>query len=379
MKMCSECLLYIASCEIDPQKPTGIQKKIFNQISVLKAQGNFDVILVGFYKKGIIVFNDNTYKVISGKDKRKLRNDFCKQVCAKKSISKCYIRNSICDPSFNALLKALKKKNVFIIIEIPTYPYDEELKDSIKHRLVLCLDKIYRPSMHKFVDRIVTYSDDKTIYGIECINIYNGINVFDNKISDRKKANSELHFIGVAKVCDWHGYDRLITGIKDYYNKNDTDEKVYFHVVGDGPALDHCKHLTDHLGVGQNVVFHGFKAGTELDEIYEIADVGVDCLGLHRKKMTHVSSLKSREYASRGLPILCANHLDAIPDDWKYLHMASADNSPVDVLGVVEWFSKLTSECDDYKSDIRSFAEENFDISKTFLPVLLCYGETNDE
>ena len=41
----------------------------------------------------------------------------------------------------------------------------------------------------------------------------------------------ELHLIGVAEVHYWHGFDRLIRGLAEYYCTN-PDYKVYFHIVG---------------------------------------------------------------------------------------------------------------------------------------------------
>ena len=42
---------------------------------------------------------------------------------------------------------------------------------------------------------------------------------------------NELHLIGVAEIHFWHGFDRLIKGLKEYYAHN-PGYKVYFHIVG---------------------------------------------------------------------------------------------------------------------------------------------------
>lgn len=43
--------------------------------------------------------------------------------------------------------------------------------------------------------------------------------------------SKELHLIGVAEVHYWHGFDRLVRGLADYY-RNNPEYKVYFHIVG---------------------------------------------------------------------------------------------------------------------------------------------------
>ena len=39
--------------------------------------------------------------------------------------------------------------------------------------------------------------------------------------------SKELHLIGVAEVHYWHGFDRLVNGMADYY-RNHPEYKVYF-------------------------------------------------------------------------------------------------------------------------------------------------------
>ena len=65
--------------------------------------------------------------------------------------------------------KKVKQKGVIKYIEIPTYPYDEEGKESIKGRVVHFIDVHYRKKLHHYVDRIVTYSKDNFIFNIKTI------------------------------------------------------------------------------------------------------------------------------------------------------------------------------------------------------------------
>ena len=69
----------------------------------------------------------------------------------------------------------MKNMNIRTVIEIPTYPYEAEGRTSLRGRVIQVLDKIFRKKLKKYVDRIVTYSDDKMIFGIKTINTINGI------------------------------------------------------------------------------------------------------------------------------------------------------------------------------------------------------------
>ncbi|MBR7033790.1 MAG: glycosyltransferase [Clostridia bacterium] len=370
--MGKEPLLFVASCEIDPDVRTGVATKVFNQIAVLGKE--YDVYLIAFSKNGILLFHSGKEEYVRSENRRKERIRQCGILCDKYGIRKCYIRFSALEPHFIMMLKALKSRGVDIVMEIPTFPYDDELKDSLKHRVVLLCDRALRGSLKKFVNRIVTYSEDKSIFGIDCINIANGIDVFAQRICSRSEHRDEIVFTGVAKISPWHGYDRMIRGIAMYSGQPD----VVFNVVGDGPALEECRSLAEELKVGDRVSFKGFRSGKELDEIYDDTDVGVDCLALHRKGMTRVSSLKSREYAARGLPILTANYFDTIPDDWDYLIKEDADESPINVKHAVDCFLKIR-ERGEYKKEIRSFAEDKLDINVTFRPVLRYFGTEASE
>ncbi|HPE95492.1 MAG TPA: glycosyltransferase [Bacillota bacterium] len=366
-----EALLFIVSCELNADMPTGVQTKVFNQKRVFEFQ--YDVVLVGYTLDGIIIFADGNSKIIQCKNRRSERISICDRLCKEKNIHKCYIRNSVLDPLYMSLLRHLKRNRVTTVQEIATYPYDGELKDSIKHRVILTIDRLYRKKLSHYVERIVTYSSDNEIYGIQCINIHNGIDVFSQPFFSTRRQSNTINLIGVAKIYNWHGFDRMITGLAAYAGQHE----VLFHIVGDGPALKSCKELAEKFGVSDKVIFHGFRYGEELARIYEIADIGIDCLGLHRKGMTQVSSLKSREYASHGLPIVCANSSDVIPDDWKYLIKQLPNDEPVNIEYIVDRFNSISSD-PEYREEIRSYAEKHFDITKTFIPVLDFFGGLNE-
>ena len=84
-------------------------------------------------------------------------------------------RPGFMNPNFLRMLKKIKTENpsIKIIMELPTYPYDEEISDFIHYPLLL-KDRLARRHLHKYVDRIATLTDDKEIFGISTIKIKNG-------------------------------------------------------------------------------------------------------------------------------------------------------------------------------------------------------------
>lgn len=131
------------------------------------------------------------------------------------------------------LLKDLKKNQLKIIIEIPTYPYKFEFIEKAKILLrkktcafakflmVILQDSIIKNFSVNYIDRIVTYSNDKLIWNTKTINISNAIDtsVISKKRVDCKSNFSNINLIAVSTLNHWHGYDRLIKGLEDYNKK----------------------------------------------------------------------------------------------------------------------------------------------------------------
>lgn len=359
-----EKLLFIVSGYVEFTPKTGVQKKVNNQKKIFDEY--FDVYLLGYSKNGVLVIHDNCTTQYQGNGKRILRNKTASELCKRENIKKCFIRNGTIDFSYVALIRKLHKTGVMIVNEMPTYPYYGELKGSIKNKLWLLIDFFAHHFVKYYTDRIATYSDDNRIYGVKCINISNGIDVAGNSVivPDRDK-NDAIHLIGVANVSDWHGFDRIIKGMVNYSGKR----PVIFDIVGKGPAIPEYKKLVDQYNLADKVIFHGFKAGDALEEIYKKASIGVGSLGMHRLGLKSASSLKIREYASKGLPILAPNNLDTIPDNWPYLFGVTNDDEPVDIDEIVEQFTAVENE-EGYWRKIRTFAETHFDMSITLEPIV---------
>ena len=89
------------------------------------------------------------------------------------------------------------------------------------------IDEKNRKNLVKYIDRIVTYSNDDYVFNIKTIKTKNGI-IFEDyetvKESPEKNKNA-INLIAVAGFSFWHGYDRLLRGIGDYYNDEEKIEK----------------------------------------------------------------------------------------------------------------------------------------------------------
>lgn len=250
-----------------------------------------------------------------------------------------YIRYFKSDFCFLYFLKKIKNiSNSKIIIEIPTYPYDQEIKGGLLSKL----DKLFRNFLYRYVDYIVTFSNDKKIFKVPCINISNGINLLENKIVDKKiKSKNLIEFTSVSTVMSHHGIDRFLYSIEHYleqYKSTDSNLKIKFNIIGEGSETVKLKEIVARSSyLKEVVIFHGFKSGKELDDIYNRTDIAVGSLGIHRIGLKEVQPLKNREYTAKGLPFIIS-FKDPDFENQHFVFKVTNDESLIDIKSLIDWY-----------------------------------------
>lgn len=258
-----------------------------------------------------------------------------------------YVHNA--SPFTIRLMRRLKKTGARIVMEIPTYPYDQEYKGlPMVYQRILLMDKCFRQRLARYVDKIVTFSDYDTIWQRPTIRISNGID-FD-AIPLKSKMNDTSHsmrLIAVATMHPWHGFDRAIAGIAEYYRKHtdENDYKVYLDIVGFGvPELvDSYKADVARHQLEAYVIFHSALYGKELDEVFERADMGIGSLARHRSGIDKIKTLKNREYAARGIPFVYSETDDDF-EHQPYVLKAAPNDEPIDIEEIVRFYRSLHVE-----------------------------------
>jgi glycosyltransferase involved in cell wall biosynthesis len=351
---------------------TGVGKKIKSQIATLNRKGLNTKLLNIFFQKNVIQrlqskFSYNYYDPYLPDDF--FDSDFY------------YIRKFRLSFSFIGLLKKIKKRSPGkIVIEIPTYPYDFEVRRNIVSFLNLLFDKLLRNKLKKYVDRIVSYSSDNMIFGVPVISIQNGIDCSETPLCSIDGHGKIINMVAVAKFSKWHGYDRLIKGLYLYYQENNiVDVIVYF--IGNGDELDNLVEMTRQFKLSDHIYFTGFLSGKKLDDICDIADLGVCSLGDHRRNLSVTSELKSREYLARGIPMVSSSKIDIIPDGFPYCLYVSEDDTPIDIKKILEFYTELYSRHTraEIIAKTRQFAEKYCDMSAVMTPVINYISENTEK
>ena len=343
-------------------KANGISKKIHYQVKALKECGldvrlcYYDISPSG--ERRWMADNAVIAELGQGvfaKIRKRLGLNCIANYVLRENIHFVYIRSyHNANPFTINMVKRMKKKGAKVVMEIPTFPYDQEyITWPMKFKRLT--DRCFRHRLASFLNGIVTFSNAKNIFGERTIRISNGID-FD-AIPMKKQMNDtthELHLIGVAEVHYWHGFDRLIRGLAEYYCTN-PDYKVYFHIVG---PLSGEREKQEILPVIRDnklesyVILHGPQHDQQLDAMFEQADFAIGSLGRHRSGITHIKTLKNREYAARGLAFTYSE-IDEDFDKMPYIWKAPPDESPINIQQLISFQKSLTMTPQNIRESIR--------------------------
>lgn len=357
-------LLFLIFHGFDPNN--GISKKISYQVDALKACGMEVSLCYMDETQGKKRYVNDTVIAdygngVMSKIKKRMEFTSIARYATDNGIEFVYIRsNHNANPFTIRMVKKMKKTGMKVVMEIPTYPYDSEYEAQGMSRQIF-QDRIFRNQLAKHLDAIVTFSDYDEIFGQRTIRISNGIDFSNVKVKTTVNDTSkELNLIGVAEIHRWHGFDRLVKGLAQYYSK---PQKyiVWFHVVGyffsaEGEAA--FKKMISDNHMEEYVILHGKKHGVELDKLFDKCDFGVGSLGRHRVGIDKIKTLKNREYAARGIPFVYSE-TDSDFDNRPYVLKVPADESPVDINKIIEFHHQIVLSPTEIRTSIQNLSWEN--------------------
>lgn len=342
----------------------GISKKIHYQVNGLKACG-VDTRLCYMDettgRKLRMVDNHVLRDYGSGlKSKLLKRTEYSSiiEYARKERIDFVYMRSDHnANPFTIHMVRKLKETGIKVVMEIPTYPYDQEY-ESLSRRKFLFIDQCFRKILARQLCGIVTFSDYPIIFGKPALQISNGVDFsqipLKRKIND---TNYELHLIGVAEIHYWHGFDRLVRGLANYYQTHPS-YKVYFHIIGEFFGEREKKEILPVIkqhGLEEYIILHGARHGKELDDLFEQADMAIGSLARHRSGIIHIKTLKNREYAARGLSFIYSE-IDSDFENKPYILKAKADESPIDIYQIIEFYKRQKLSPEQIRNSILSLS-----------------------
>lgn len=265
------------------------------------------------------------------------------------------------------LFKSLRQLGIRVLMEIPTYPYDQEYEEfPLRQRLIQLVDKVFRRRLASHCDGIVTFSDYKEIFGCPTIRISNGISFEHIPLRHHTSAaDSRLHLLAVAEVHYWHGYDRLVEGLGKYYASGGTRDIVFDIVGGIGKDMMYgCNHaqgikpLIEQYGLEDRIILHGAQYGEALDHYFDQADFAIGSLARHRSGIDSIKTLKNREYAARGIAFMYSE-TDSDFDHCPYIYKVEASDKPIDIRQLLAFIDNCQIPAETIRQSIRPLSWTN--------------------
>lgn len=351
------------------------------QIQSLKSMG-YDVFYIGFDNTSIYLCNnlDKTFLIKIITSKINSLNIFLFYFSLYKAtklvfdkdikFEYAYIRYMVFTTTLKHALRIMKIRGTKIVVEIPTHPIKKEIRSEKKllKKMFFYYSHFLLTQYAKYVDLFALIGETSNSFAKRpAINIENGISLeiipLRNKIENTE---NEIHLLGLANMARWHGYDRIIKGIKEYYDL-EGKTSIYFHLVGsegDG-SLNEWENLTRQYGLEKHVIFEGPKYDSELNYFFDLCHLAIGSIGLHRTGLLSASTLKLREYVTRGIPfVISSTDVNLDPDF--YVKVPINDNY-VDMNLLIEYIKNTNSQ--DLKYLMRGFAEQNFTWNNQFKKV----------
>lgn len=325
-----------------------LKQKFDGQLNAFRQLG-YHTLFIGFDKQFFYLIDDDK-KTVVGKTRFWIPNYFhtfvyidlykvAMRVVQYNHIDIVYYRSAPVFRKTYAMANSLNKQQCIFIVEIPTYnPIEKDKNARLSRKLFKLYSNVWKKKIEPLPDLYVFMGDGNftTFHGVKAVRIENGIDPDLMPVRTPVNDKDAIHILALSSMNYWHGYDRLIRSLAQYKG----NEKVFIHLVGsnDGGCLAEWKKLVEQFNLQDLALFHGPKYGKELDRMFDLCDIGVNSIGKYRKGSNDTSELKTREYASRGLPFICSVHdviLDNLDEDLWY--KISNDDTIPDMEGIVQF------------------------------------------
>lgn len=269
-------------------------------------------------------------------------------------------------PSFYLYLILKRTRRCKIVIEYQTIEFLEYTL--IKKYWYLILDFFFGNAIRKYTDAIVGVTDEITSYQLSRtgnpnkphITIGNGFDVATAPVRQPPGFDgTELHLLCIAQISIWHGIDRLLKGMANYQGNT----KIILHIAGKGPQQSHLEEIALKLNISDRIIYYGFINGKKLDTLFDTCHIGIGSLGIHRSGLQEATTLKAREYCSKGIPFIYGVYDPDFPLDFPYILKVPSDESPVDMKNIIS-FAERVCTSHDTPQKMHSYAEKHLDWSK---------------
>lgn len=354
-------LLFIALAEYE-NPADGVGLKIHSQINGMRELG-YDVDCAAYGKDGVYVFGRQRKILLKKNAKMPRRILFLSAVLQHLTNQKydlCYIRFPYIDWKMKKIMKYLKNYGTQIYMEIASYPVPIPTikKNGLAATMLYRSSNLLVRDLSRYVHRVFYVGTPANkIWGCDSVRIANGCDVNRYPLKQMTKNTDEIVLIAVAGMFQVHGFERLLEGMAQYY-EGEADKIIKLHLVGEGPQLNFYKKICVDNHISQHVCFHGALAGKALDELFDISDIAIGSLGMYKENFVLASTLKVKEYLSRGIPFVYACEEEDLESTLPFVWKVQNTDSVLNIGEIISFHDSLLLK--DYRTEMREYAKEHF-------------------
>lgn len=361
-------IFYITFKDLYSTGYAGIRKKVIAQTKAL--ENKLGKLCVAFWcnQMAFLMQEENVIEKRVAVTRKEYGNVLLSWI-EKYNVDRTYVRYPLSDKFFLEFLKFQKEKGIRTVLEIPTYPYDAELPfGRLKGE-----DAYYREMVGEYVDVISTYSNDSEIWGKRCIRLVNGVDVEKIPFFHEKKENNKIILVAVGCMEPWHGFERILEGMGNYYHAGGK-RQVYFRLVGEGVELNRYRREAECLEVQDYVEILGQKEGEDLTKCFYDTDIAIGSLGYYKNGIREGSPIKGAEYCARGLPMVLGYDDMRFPEKTPFVFRVPNDSSAIPIDDIIKFYDHIAAQ-ENYREKIRSYAVKYLSWDTVMEPVAEYFRE----
>lgn len=355
-----------------------LHAKILGQYNALKSLGsNVNVFLLGNGYNNLKL--DYPFKFIDTFGRADIRNDKVREILQSDESKFIYFRypNGYKD-GLEGLLPIIKQYDN-IIFEHNTKEEEDAKKNN--HPNALNQEVLFGRKLIGMAKGLVTVTNEIAEYqkkraGLDNLKVEaigNGINVSDYPLAKQQELFDKFDMVFVGYIALHHGIERMFAGMRDYQGSY----KLRLFIAGksfNSSYQDYLYKLTEDYGIKDNVIWLGELSKSELDRFFDISHIAIGSLGWHRIDQPEAATLKTREYLSRGLPLVIDHKDIDIYENCEFVFKASYDEQPIKIESLISFVQNLHVT----NKDIRAFAFEKLDWKVKMQKLLEFFSQLED-
>ncbi|EAY31992.1 glycosyl transferase, group 1 family protein [Microscilla marina ATCC 23134] len=270
------------------------------------------------------------------------------------------------DFNFLRFMKKYHKKIVFEHNTIEIVEMQAYNREGFRQKYLLFNENKIAPKALKHAKGIVGVCGEITDYEAHRVNhkvesrtIANGFDVASVRVRTPPAYNKQelTILLSAGFAGKWHGVDRLIEGLHIYKGEVQVKLKIIGNVLNEIHPLIKKYHLED------KVEFLGNLDSEAAAVIFDECHIAASSMAMHRNGLQEASTLKTREYLSRGIPFFISN-IDVDTENNEsiapYYLKIPGDDSPVNIEDVVS-FAERVLQLENHPTEMRGFAESKVD------------------